>query len=774
MTKTSSKAKLTTLEVNVILEELTDDQGWPNVAAYVFSRSGRLLAKQPLEPDAAKPTAGQAVLELEAEREDVVVKIGPDVEDVGRLKRYHPAVDKVLITPEKKAVLSFEIVKSAWWCWLKLPYVVTGTVEKQTDGYKVPICTGEVDIYDVDIGYCFLRLPNLVIERIRDSIIDVVVDPPPFELAEIPRRVHWDDNNWCGTGPKPPFPPVHVDIIKKLETLPPEWAFAKQRFEALSTARTRMTTAMQEMTPVEKRAWLNTEAVAGVQVSQLLYSNTAQFRGLLLEHFQAFRFWLCWYPWIYWLWWPYCWWYSLEKLGTAKLQPDGSFSKTVWLSICRHDTPDLWFVVRQKINGVERVIYARHPVPCNTYWNHPSGKPVHLVVTDPNAVVCYQDPETGEDPADLWVAPLAIGNYSLKRVYGTGAGSLPADNAKIGLYEAISTHLSGSLATFNDGPFGGRLGLRILFAPALESAGVKYYRIKYRSNGTGDWSPLTDKVVRHYVDGSSYIKVYPLGPQPVGTEDTLFEIPPGNPLSPPQPIAMWVVHNATVDLINGYLDSTGISNGYVEFKLELFDAAGNRVDPATFMTSGIAFKLPGNNNVMGNIPLVDASTVNSALVQSDPEDPTFQAFIFRLQIDNRKPKAAIDEPHVNPSGNVAGPCGMLRYNPPPTAPGDPPMDTSVTMTYQARHQRKFAQYRFRLYRGKTHLHTEEGQAGDYGLSGSFTVAPGASQIVSLLGGCLEAAFSENLSVWNMAFNGWSRVGPDASAVRAFALALPRP
>ena len=33
----------------------------------------------------------------------------------------------------------------------------------------------------------------------------------------------------------------------------------------------------------------------------------------------------------------------------------------------------------------------------------------------------------------------------------------------------------------------------------------------------------------------------------------------------------------------------------------------------------------------------------------------------------------------------------------------------------------------------------------------------------------EAAFSENLYVWNINFNGWSRVGPDASGVRAFAL-----
>jgi len=53
-------------------------------------------------------------------------------------------------------------------------------------------------------------------------------------------------------------------------------------------------------------------------------------------------------------------------------------------------------------------------------------------------------------------------------------------------------------------------------------------------------------------------------------------------------------------------------------------------------------------------------------------------------------------------------------------------------------------------------------------------APGSAPVATvteILGTCPEAAFSENLYIWNMNFSGWWRVGPDAEAVRGFALAL---
>lgn len=774
MVKKQEEKKKAFLEVVVELKGLTEKHSWPKIGAYLFTKSGRFLDRRPLEKDLESVTTGRVLFEVPAKKEMLFAKIGPVVENIEELKCHQPIAEKVLVDPAKKVTKAFDIYFEKWRCWLQVPYVVTGTVEKDEGDYNTPICHGQVDIYEVDIR-CILWLDRIIIEKIRAAVIDLIINPPRVEIPEIPIWPDWEDDGYCGSVTRPPIPPKHSDIREKLKKLPLKWSFAIDRYDRISTSIERMNARLMKMDFLEKQAFLRTEVFQGVPVSKVLYSNTEQFRELLVKRFQDFRFWLCWYPWIYWIWWPHCW-FSLKKIGTAEIQPGGSFTETVWISVCNQDTPDLWFVVRQKIGDTERTIYKRYPIPCNTYWNHPSGVPVNLVVTDPNTVTCYQEPPIDLDPAGLWVVPLAIGNYSLKKIYGTGAGTLPSTNAdpKTGRYESIYTGKGGTLNTFSEGPFGGRLGLRYLFSSALEGAGVRYYRIKYRSNGIGGWTVLGHKVVRHYSDYNPVTDTlnfldYELGPISVGTENNMFEIPP---IDPPNiatdPTAAWVVLDATVDLMSGYLRSTEVSDGYADFKIELFDSGGTRVDPATFGTGGILFKLPSNNDIWNTVTTADPTTVNSDLLVADPEDPSFQTFIFRLVIDNRQPNAVIDEPVVNPSGNKTDDCGMIRYE---------PTDTYVAMPYQVRHPNKFAMYRFRLHKAATRLHTIEGQAGDLGPSGSFIADPGhtgISLLTNLMGGCPEAAFSENLYVWNMAFNGWRRVGPDAQATRAFALTPPRP
>jgi len=114
---------------------------------------------------------------------------------------------------------------------------------------------------------------------------------------------------------------------------------------------------------------------------------------------------------------------------------------------------------------------------------------------------------------------------------------------------------------------------------------------------------------------------------------------------------------------------------------------------------------------------------------------------------------------------------MLRYE---------PTDNEVNMPYKARHPRKFVMYRFRIFRSTAQLHMEAGQTVDMGPISEFVLTarlkPDTTDPtkLNLLNKSPEAAFSENLYVWNMAFNGWHRVGPDDSAARAFALAPSRP
>ncbi|MFH1011862.1 MAG: hypothetical protein V1784_11600, partial [bacterium] len=559
--------------------------------------------------------------------EHLLIKIAPDLEHYESIERHHPAVETLAMEESKS--LKFELAKPMWKCWCFVKYVVKGTVKKLEDGQQNPICVGEVDIYDVDIWYCIVALADSIIEQIRDGLIDIVKDPPPE--IEVPPHGPWPpdgDDDWCGTKPPKPFPPRHVNIMKELNALPPEWAFAKQRYEALPTAKVRMNAALDEMTVIEKRAYLDSEVVEGVKISQLLYCNTAQFRNLLIEKFQAFRFFLCWYPWLYWLWWPYCG-YSLEKLGTATLKPDGSFSKIVWLSVCRHDTPDLWFVVRQKIGGAERVIYARHPVPCNTHWNHPSGQPVHLLVYDPLAVSCHQTPPV--DIAEPYVMPMGIYEDEWWQIHQAHIPS-PVNPA---------TPLPSQCGLFNQtDPYGTRLDLRMELHHDLRNLlppnnGVRFYRWSYRRHGTTDWIHINTPISHRYitqVGGDWFIASEDLGPKPpVGGEANLFSVP--------NPEWAWL-HNRD-DLAFAIWNTGLLADGKYDLRLEMFDKNGNKLKPSA---AGFKFALP-----TAAIGIVN----DSLYVESDG------SLILHVHVDNRKTVADIQS--IGLGGTPTLECQFLEY-----------------------------------------------------------------------------------------------------------------
>ncbi|MBL0714567.1 MAG: hypothetical protein JJV98_12790 [Desulfosarcina sp.] len=639
------------LEVSVNLKDFEENE--LKLAAYVFNHSGRLVAKEPI-----KVKEGRGVVELKIKEtpQRLLVKVGPDVEDLKDLSRKQPISRMAIATPGKKTVIDIDILKLSWICWLQVPYLVTGTVKKGSD----PICSGEVDIYEVDFRSCFWRLPDLVIERIRDAIIDVVIDPPPIELPEILAWPQWDDDDWCGTGPKPPFPSRKVlsdeDIIRKLEKLPDQSMVAKQRFIELPNAKANIGAELQKMSLYDRRAFLDREAVEGVKIDKLLHTTTKHFRELLIEKFLAFRFWLCW-PWIYWIWWPWC--YSWEKIGIAELQPDGSFSKIIWLSVCNKDTPDLWFVVRQEINGVEKVIYERHPIPCHTYWNHPSGDPVHLVVTDPDAIACFGTPPT--DKPGLYVMPLGIGWDGWYDVQQAHIKPLELIDPNRGLYNGTD-------------PYGTDLNIQMQFHDGLRGIGVMYYRWSYKREGTTDWVQIDKPIVHRYltiIGGKPFIKSKSLGPNSLGSEGNLFEIP--------DPALDWILINR-LDRRFAAWDTSSLTNEKYELKLEMFDNAGNNItDP---ITKGFKYFLPLSGPV-GDVWPVD----------DNPHIETDGSIILHVHIDNHDTVAQINSVGLG-GGTFTGECQFLEYT-------DPVTDDVVT-NYFAYHPKNFlSSYNLTIKRGKS-------------------------------------------------------------------------
>ncbi|MFC1861121.1 hypothetical protein ACFLYL_02420 [Chloroflexota bacterium] len=701
--KTSDELEL---EVSVNLKDAEEKE--VNLIAYVFNRSSRLIAKEPI-----KVTEGRGVAEFKVKEspQRLLVKLGPDVTDLKDLFRHRPISRNIDVMPGKKAELDFDILKPGWICWLKVPYLVTGTVKKD----NLPICIGEVDIYEVDLRACFWRLPDLVIERIRDAVIDVIVDPPPIEIPEILIWPQWDDDDWCGTGPKPPFPPRRflsdINITRKLGKLPPQFSFMQQRFIELPNAKEKIETELKKMPLLDRQTFLDREAVEGVKIDKLIHTTTKQFRELLVEKMLSFRFWLCW-PWIYWIWWPWC--SSWEKIGTAELQSDGSFSETIWLSICNKDTPDLWFVVRQEINGVEKVIYERHPVPCTTYWNHPSGDPIHLVVTHPDAITCYQTPPT--DKPGLYVMPMGIGWdgwYEIQQAH-IKPGDLIDPNR--GLYEGTD-------------PYGTELDIQMQFHDGLIGSGVMYYRWSYMKEEDTDWDTdgvqIDTPIVHRYltiIGSKPFIKSKTLGPDSIGSEGNLFEIP--------DPTLDWVIINRYDRRFAGW-DTRNLSDGKYKLRLEMFDNAGNKItDP---IVKGFKYFLPLSGPV-GDVWPVD----DNPHIESDG------SIILLVHIDNQDTVAQINSVGLG-GGTFTGECQFLEYTNQET--------DEVVTNYLAYHPNGFlSRYNLNVKRGKSgtgvasHSSTTPA-APPSGTTQSFSVG-------DLLGSYPQCAFAVELHTYPRTRDGY--------------------
>ena len=708
------------LEVTINLQDFAEKE--LTLSAYVFNRSGRLIAKKPIE---IKKGRGVSEFKISEISQRLLIKVGPHVEDIRDLVRHKPISRRVEVVFGKKVEVEFDIIKPGWICWLKVPYLVTGTVKKN----NLPICTGEVDIYEVDFRTCFWRIPDIVIERIRESIIDIVIDPPPVDLPEIIEWPKWDDDDdWCGTGPRPPFPPRKIlndeEIGIKLQKISPRFNFAKQRFSELPAAKSKMDIELKKMSLADRHAFLDREAVEGVKIEKLIHTTTKQFRELLIEKIEAFRFWLCW-PWIYYIWWPWC--YSWEKIGTAQLQSDGSFSKTIWISICNKDVPDLWFVVRQEINGLEKVIYERHPVPCHTYWNHPSGTPVNLLVTDPDAITCFETPPTDQD--GLYVMPLGIGNdgwYNVQQAH-IKPGDIISTNR--GLYNGTD-------------PYGTDLDIQMQFHDGLRGIGVNYYRWSYRKEGTSAWINIDNPVVhRHLViaGGTVFIKSESLGPNGVGSESNLFEIP--------DPNLDWIIINRA-DRRFASWNTTSLSDGKYQLRLEMFDNSGNKITNPT--AKGFEYFLPLSDQIGGIWP-----------VDNNPHIETDGSIILLLHIDNKDTVAEINSVGLG-GGTFTGECQFLEY-------ANKNLD-NVVVDYFAYHPNNFlSTYNLVLKRGKSGTNV----ATSYGNTMPATPPGGDTKnfvVKDLLGVFERCAFAVELHTFPRTRDGYTRIRAyEDHATAAFAL-----
>ena len=473
-------------------------------------------------------------------------------------------------------------------------------------------------------------------------------------------------------------------------------------------------------------------------------SGSAQmFQQSLVEHAALIRPILCWlYPRFV----------TMQLIGTVDTDDCGHFARYIFKGYRNPDQPDLYFKVKQRLFGFfEVTLYAPTPVACHTWWNYPCGSEVTLHVTHPLAMTCQ--PCAPVIAGNNWVLFTAIGNHSLDDIRGAAQMlSLSSNTGNVGL-------------TGGGAPWGGVLMPRLDFDNSLrDSLGVKYYKLSWKFDYESDtqYKPLRAPIYRHYaqmIGTDLVLTAYQLGPQVIGSEAYLFEIPPAVP-----PVGQWTVADAVADTANGAFDTTTaaahggpILDGLVQIRLELFDAAGHAVNIGAL---GIDYYVPTYVDGGDNIHTIKASDpqlgLGAGLVQGN-------AMVLTLHINNEPCTAQIGAPTIGTTG-ADDCCAVLGYH---------AVSDNVTMPWQASHPHGFATYGFSVSRGDRGVLSDSGAVG----AGSFSETRSVSYLMTTnpgpgcSGDCAVAGFTENLSVYTMATNGWGRLstGYDASDARAFVL-----
>ena len=366
------------------------------------------------------------------------------------------------------------------------------------------------------------------------------------------------------------------------------------------------------------------------------------------------------------------------------------------------------------------------------------------------------DPDV--DAGGIWILPYKIGGTRLDQIDPNG----------------LTDYKDGIRPFYfmEDAPFGGTLGFRLLYSDVIPIPGIKYYRFQYSYEADPNeyWYDFEEPVYAQYVTPvpGSTIKLamnYHIGPyKTIAPGKNLYKFRPHvaelrNDVGDPN--ASWPGGGTDI-LYSGFLNTRSSSlaaPGKYLIKLEVYDPNGIQVMPG-----------PGTFNFLVPTGLDPNNSNNLAFDLADPNQIKSGGLVFTVNIDNRPCKAEISEPTIGSVG--AGSCGFLLYD-----PDDP--NAAVSISYDANQPGDFALFNFSIVRGSVPVDMANVQAQEVSasLAGPY-IGDGSGNfehtflVTDLLGPCpLEAAFSENLSVYTKITNGWHQrlTQYDDYDVRAFAL-----
>lgn len=693
--------KETSFRVKVHLHGVEEGEKAPPVKAYLFSSSG-----EPLDSKMVSEK-GSVTLKTKygfAQKGKYRITVGPDLENTRELKKAGARSTSIMATIGKAATVVLDIYRPEWEHWHGYWYTIVGDVKKKINPdadttIHAPVCTSIVEIYEVDYVGFVMKLPDSILDRFRDK------------LERIPEIIDW---------PHPPLP----------DPPPFKKPFSFKKISGVET--NAMAPAPESPTETQTVKSVAQSALSRVDPMAFKMLPAAGFRNYLIDNIEIFRPYICLYL---------AGSYPKTLIATANTDTNGHFSTSVYF-FTKPEQPDLYFKVKQCVSGSLRYVYAPKPVPCHTYWNHPSGKEVHLIVTDPQARCHFENPSV--DKPGIYVMPIGIGNDGWWKIHQSNL-HLGADSNQ-GLY-----HPSPS-STFD--PYGKVLDLTMQFHDGLRNPSgpnVLYYRWSYRKDGGSGWTNIDTPVVHRYLDQTDplhpKIKTYKLGPNPnptpASSEDNLFEVPPD---------LDWYVENDRRDRPFAKWDTSDLPDGKYTLKLEMFDAAGNKVTPAG---AGFKFFLAEGSLVDDEWPVND-----SPHIEADG------SILFHVHVDNTDTTAIIES--VGFSGTTPTECQFLEYT---------DFNQVVEVKYQAYHAHGFlAHYNLKIKRGISG--SRQSPANWLGVTnpaGPPATTPAAEglpdvKVGELLDAYSQCAFSVTLHTYPRTRNGYHRIREyEASHVGAFAL-----
>ena len=733
-----------------------------SLVGFLFYCNGIFIQRQPVENNmltfnlkdttvkAGTPFNTRELRVFIAPATDQSIQHVSSIEELDAFKPYEP-----VLSADAKGNLSVLPIPSAisqFWPFCNCR--VTGKVSKWFHVGDLwvdrVVCKARVHICEIDsIWYWIYRIPDYIIAKIPEAILN------PKEITKPPI-------------PIPDPPPFSSKATTVLARQPVPELFKTTSIEE------------QQMDAAAKLPELS------LDIRQNLASgNLNLIRETIANNYTLLHPWFCLWPW----WWRYF--YRCREVGVVYTDANGRFDTNVsyW---CFGDKPDIYIWVEYLINGVWTTVYDP-PIPCNTFWDYACGTPINIQITDPRVPgnCCCDCPIPGEL---VWIR--SIGSTSVAHVNQQHLLQPPPGQSvkydRIGLTDAGAYgdpwYLPTSVGDYKR-PLGSTLSLYMGFGSDLPNNGMYYYRWSYKQIADASLAPVADSykpvipangVVSKgyeytYIDshgneqfGANSVK---LGPFTVGGNDNLYIIPPVQPyMAPfnvPETSPLWweqTYNMNTISLNSSKIGAVATGDGLYEFKLELFNQAGNLLSAVPKVT----FKIPDYNNAdfSVNAPddLLDMPTVTTA-----------NAYNMLVRIDNSKCNAGINTVNVNGSPASSDCCGFVKY-----APGG--VEADLELSFQATHPNNFGVFSFGVAKG-TCVNDEPVIANANGMvidsasgyllsSGTYSKHFTPQQ---LLGSCYnqgtgKAAFAENLYVAAMATDGTFRLsGNDAGDVAAFAL-----